>query len=553
MDVNKNPAQEMALDIELDDTRYLVKSLLFLALPLLIYFAADDLLTGRWVIGGLLSLMTLALVTAFLFTLKTRDKGKERRIHLIGLSAFSALLGLVSIYTFGVEGQVNRLPWAYLFVALVLVAFEIRWGLLWAGAFLALLVGSIFHFAPPASLLPQGLLPRFTVSCVLMVVIFGRLRNARQRRQRDLVVKHVALRESEQRLGEAKLLLEQAIEERALTEEALRTSEEKYRRLVENAYEGVCVMQDGVVKYVNPRVEEFSGYRRGEMIGRPLVEFVAPIDRAGLIDRHQKRLRGEEVPQSYEARLIDATGQVRWFNISGALIEWEGRPATLNLLLEVSERKRAEEALKSALKEKEVLLREIHHRVKNNMQVISSLLSLQAHNAKDERLIEAFKESQGRVRAMALIHETLYRSDDMATIDLREYLSTLAQNLIQAYQTTPGRMNLRVEAEKVALGLDQAVPLGLILNELVSNSLKHAFPRRQEGTILVGAKSIGGQEVEVAVGDDGVGLPPEVDWRRTKSLGLQLVVGLVESQLGGSVAVSSERGTCFTIRFKVSK
>jgi two-component sensor histidine kinase len=218
---------------------------------------------------------------------------------------------------------------------------------------------------------------------------------------------------------------------------------------------------------------------------------------------------------------------------------------------EIDERMRAEEQIKTSLEEKVVLLKEIHHRVKNNLQVISSLLNLQSQSIRDREALEIFKESQNRIRSMALIHEKLYRSHDLAKINFAEYVRSLASFLVRSYRAQAGPVGLKVQADDVALSIDAAVPCGLIVNELVSNALKYAFPDGREGEIRVVLQPDHDQHMTLVVGDNGVGFPDDVDFRDTESLGMQLVNTLVE-QLDGTIELHKEGGTEFEIVFASS-
>jgi two-component sensor histidine kinase len=212
------------------------------------------------------------------------------------------------------------------------------------------------------------------------------------------------------------------------------------------------------------------------------------------------------------------------------------------------ELKRIQNELRHSLQEKEVLLREIHHRVKNNMQVIQSLLRLQAGKSGDPRLKKLFQEGQSRIHAMSLIHEILYHSENLARIDLREYIGQLTRQLLQIYGEKGRRVSIQVSGE-ISLRIDQAIPFGLILNELFSNALKHAFPRGRGGGISLEVDRSGESSCTLTVKDDGVGLPEGLDAKNSRTLGLQLVQGLVEHQLGGSLDMASEKGSTFTIHF----
>jgi two-component sensor histidine kinase len=210
-------------------------------------------------------------------------------------------------------------------------------------------------------------------------------------------------------------------------------------------------------------------------------------------------------------------------------------------------RKRAEGQIRTALQEKEVLLKEIHHRVKNNLQIISSLLDLQSDYIEDEQTRQLFQESRNRVKSMALIHERLYRAQDLAKVDFAEYIQSLARDVFRSYRTHATGIALRVNVEDVFLGVDTAIPCGLMINELVSNALKYAFPDGRGGEICVELFSDNGQ-FTLAVRDNGVGFPKDLDFRNTESLGLKLVVTLVK-QLKGTIALHRDGGTAFEIKF----
>ncbi len=214
------------------------------------------------------------------------------------------------------------------------------------------------------------------------------------------------------------------------------------------------------------------------------------------------------------------------------------------------QRMRAEEQLKESLKEKEILLREIHHRVKNNMQIISSLLMLQEELSKDEKVTEMLKDSQNRITSMALIHEKLYRSENLSKIDLNEYIDDLVSSLFQSYGVSESKVALNINVENVLLGIDTAIPCGLIINELISNSLKHAFPECKNGEIKISLRSTDENMIELLIGDNGVGIPKGVDFRKTESLGLHLVNILVENQLHGEIQLNRDKETEFKIKFR---
>jgi two-component sensor histidine kinase len=217
-------------------------------------------------------------------------------------------------------------------------------------------------------------------------------------------------------------------------------------------------------------------------------------------------------------------------------------------ILQREKEKMQGELLSTRLSTQETLLKEIHHRVKNNLQVISSLLSLQSGYTTDASVLGMFKESQRRVESMALIHEKLHQSEHPTRIDFREYVHTLCTHLFASHGVRTEMINLHIDMDAVTLEVDTAVPCGLILNELVTNALKHAFPAGRRGAIRINLHSNGAGSFLLLVRDNGVGLPPAVNFRQTPSLGLQLVCALTD-QLDGRIALDSEQGTTFKITF----
>jgi two-component sensor histidine kinase len=220
----------------------------------------------------------------------------------------------------------------------------------------------------------------------------------------------------------------------------------------------------------------------------------------------------------------------------------------------ITERERAESQIKESLEEKEVLLKEIQHRVKNNLQAISSLLNLQSQHSRGKRSTEKFNEAQNRVQSMALIHEILYQSEDLSRINLGEYIQNLGVYLFQSYGVKSDDIALKVNVDNISLGVDKAINCGLIINELVSNSLKHAFPRRKKGTIRIALSSHNDtgdstrRSYTLSINDNGVGFPKDLDFRNTKSLGLQLVITLVK-RIKGAIKLNRNNGTEFRIVF----
>jgi PAS domain S-box-containing protein len=348
------------------------------------------------------------------------------------------------------------------------------------------------------------------------------------------------------------LTISRDITERKQAEEALRKSEGLFRAIFETAQDSIFI-KDRTLNYiqVNPAMEKLFGQPASKLIeltdddlfGEEAGAHISEVDSRVLggeiiKEEHTKPVKG--IPHTFhviKVPICDSSGEI--IGLCG-------------IARDITERKRAEEQIKASLREKEVLLKEIHHRVKNNMQVIISLLNLQSKHVKDKHDLEIFKDSQNRIKSMALIHDKLYQSKDLASIDFAEYIENLASHLFNTYSVSSSAIKFVADIKDVPLDINTAIPCGLIINELISNSLKYAFPDGQEGEILIKLYASKEDTSTLIVSDKGIGLPEDLDFRNTESLGLQVVVALVE-QLKGTIELDRSEGTAFKIVFKKSK
>lgn len=329
--------------------------------------------------------------------------------------------------------------------------------------------------------------------------------------------------------------------------------EDSFRRVVEWAPTAmVLVAADGRIVLINAQTERIFGYTRDELQGLPVEvllpeRFVArhPDERNGFFGHPHPRPMGSG--RDLYARHRDG-GEFR-VEIGLNPIETEEGVMVLASIVDITERVRAQQGLEKALREKTVLLNEVHHRVKNNLQLVTSLLNLQANHTADPQLRAILGESQSRVRAMSLTHQLLYERKDYSRIDLGEYLGRLVQLLISSYRERNTLITVRksLPDEPLSLDFERVIPCGLVINELVTNAFKHAFPTGQRGEIHIALHAVEG-EIELTVADDGTGLPAGFDLNGVTSLGLQLVPLLVD-QLGGNLTIKSSPGTRFTLRF----
>jgi len=513
------------------------------------------------------------------------------------------------------------------------------------------------------------------------------------------------LRKLKERLAQ----LEKRENEHRRTEEALRESEEKYRTVVTRANDGIAVIQDEIIQFVNPRLAQMGEYTAEELVGHPFVEFLSNEEIQSTLNVYEKRMAEEEGASKYEMQLRKKNGDYIFAEVNTSLIPYQNKPAALIFIRDFTRRKRTEKLkdsifriseaavssetlddlfrsihmviadlmpannfyialydpqtdmlsfpyfvdeydqpdaprkpgrglteyvlrtgapllaspeafnelvgrgevelvgapsidwlgvplninnktigvlvvqsytegvrfgeeekeilkfvsdqiamavhrkkteaqIRASLEEKDVLLKEVHHRVKNNMQVISSLLNLQSRHISDAGVLEMFRESQRRIRSMALIHERLYQSSDLSRIEFSQYLQNLATHLFHSYQVDSSRIRLSMDTEEIFFNINTAIPCGLILNELVSNALKHAFPNGRNGEVTLELHRILGDGYVLRVKDDGVGFPEGLDFRRTETLGMQIIVTLV-NQIDGRLDLNRQSGTSFTIEF----
>lgn len=343
------------------------------------------------------------------------------------------------------------------------------------------------------------------------------------------------------------------ISESKQAEKTIRESEERFRQLAENIQDSVWLMSAEFTDllYLSPAYEQIWGRSREELYADPLkmMEWVHPEDKILLEEAMGRVLQGESTNTEYRIFLPDGT--IRWvcdrafpiYDESGKIYRIAG------IGEDISDRKLTDARIQAALREKEVLLKEIHHRVKNNMQVISSLLQLQAQYIEDEATLTLFEESQTRIHSMALIHEQLYQSEHLDRIALSPYVENLVANLYQSFGCGNTSIKFNLKVDPIYLNIETAIPCGLIINELVSNSLKYAFISSLAGEISINFHEINNSQFHLTIQDNGRGFSANFDLENTETLGLRLVK-MLAYQLEASIAIDSQRGTCYSLIFQ---
>lgn len=349
-------------------------------------------------------------------------------------------------------------------------------------------------------------------------------------------------------------LLKKEMEQRQIISETLRESQQQYYDTMEASQAGIFIISDNLFTYINSSLADLFRMDRAEMIGTSPLNLISNENRQLVQDNMRRRFSGEEIPP-YRIRCIRPDGSDFYAEVWAKIAVWQQRSVMVGTITDVSDQKLSEDKiqqqdqqLQRSLAEKEVLLKEIHHRTKNNMMVVISMLDLQMEELEDQRVKTIFLEMEDRIRAMALVHEKLYQSPDLSEIEAESYIREIAESLI-ANMVLGDRVCLDIDVADLSINIDYAVPLGLVINEIVTNSVKHAFPGNQSGVITISLKKSERREIELSICDDGIGLPKRFDVLSSNSFGMQIITSLVRMQLSGTIKICRENGTGYSIKF----
>jgi PAS domain S-box-containing protein len=340
--------------------------------------------------------------------------------------------------------------------------------------------------------------------------------------------------------------------EREQALEDTREAEEKYRALIETTDTGYVIIDDrGKVLDANTEYVRLTGHLTlDDIINRSVTEWTSPADRERNAAAVESCMRQGFI-RDLEIGYIQPDGKTVPIEINATVIESNEGSRILTLCRDITYRKTVFDNLQASLREKEVLLMEIHHRVKNNLQIISSLIALQAGKITDKEVLMLYEDLNSRIKAMSLIHERLYQSGDFARIDFAEYITIITSDLQSTYRLFCGNCSVEYDTDHIELDIVKAIPCGLMLNEIISNSFKYAFPATfaGHGTILISFHERDSETIELMVSDNGVGLPPSIDPEKKKTLGLSLIYLLAE-QIQGTIRIDRAGGTTYTIIFR---
>lgn len=331
-------------------------------------------------------------------------------------------------------------------------------------------------------------------------------------------------------------------------QDALEKSETRYRTIFENTGTLTLIYNEKMdILLMNSEFEEFYGLPEYETKTKlNIMDLVTTEDKERFYGYHAiKKVNPEAVPKNYELNLINSKGEAKSFITNTQPIP--NTDKNLMSLIDITPQKKAEKLIQESLHEKDMMLREIHHRVKNNLQIISRLLSLQSDSVSNENDFDLFMESQNRIKSMALIHENLYQAENLSHINFKDYLNYLSKQLLMSYSLNK-RVSLKMDCDDIYLGIETAVPCGLLVNELITNSMKHAFPDGRSGNVYISLKQVNNQ-YELIIRDDGIGIPPNLDFENSTSLGIQIVHSLV-NQIDGELEINNDHGAEFKVKFQ---
>ena len=387
--------------------------------------------------------------------------------------------------------------------------------------------------------------------------ILGYVCVARDMRQINTLIIDIEYARSE--LEEWSRTLERKVDERTeelrLANQDLESIEQKTSAILKSIGEGIVTIDlNSTIQYANQELLEIFGYSFEELKGQHVHMLMPKKYRR----RHTKGFKRyiEGVPSKTLGQRLELEGLRKdnsifplELRIEDAIIGEKNRFFTA-AIRDITERKQTEDQIKASLKEKEILLREIYHRTKNNMAVICSLLNLQSKYTKDKKVLEIFKETENRIKSMSLVHTKLYQGKDLSSINLKSYIKDFTHGLFMAYQIDYSKIFLRLMADDIYVTIDSAIPCGLVINEIIVNSLKYAFPNKRKGEIRIELCKTDIGEIDLRIADNGIGMPKDLDPKNTDTFGLQIVTNLIEHQLKGKVVMDLGNGVEYRITFK---
>ncbi|MBF0559411.1 MAG: PAS domain S-box protein [Nitrospirae bacterium] len=343
------------------------------------------------------------------------------------------------------------------------------------------------------------------------------------------------------------------ITERKQAEEKLTESNERFRSLVETTSDWIWELDEsGIYTYVSPKVKDLLGYEQQEIIGKSPFDLMSQEEAKRVAEEFGAIVNARRLFAGLENTNLHKDGRLVVLETSGVpIFDAEGKfRGYRGIDRDITERKKAEEQIEQSLREKETLLRELYHRTKNNMQVITSLLGLQSRGIDDKKTLQILEDTKDRIQSMALVHEKLYKTKNLSQVYLDDYIKDLANALMKSHNVDKEQISVHTDVERIPVSIDTITPLGLVINELMTNALKYAFPDNKKGEIIIKGSLNEDEIIEITFSDNGIGMPQNINLKKTESLGLTIVRTLVVSQIKGKLEMQTNKGTAFIIKFK---
>ena len=340
------------------------------------------------------------------------------------------------------------------------------------------------------------------------------------------------------------------ITERRYADQRIREGEGKYKHLVESIEEGMIIVDEQEnITFINKAARKIFGYYAEEMDSMSFKNLVSTDDYKRLQLKTNKRIKGKS--SKYELEIFRKDGEKRLISVAASpLFDDQDYKGSIGIFVDITEIRKAEERIKSQLREKEVMLQEIYHRVKNNLQIISSMLKLQASYIDDEYATQLFRNCQFRVKSMSLVHEKLYNSNDLSKISFSDYTESLIKNLFASLNINGNRIKYELDINDVNLNISIAIPCGLIINELITNALKYGFPDKKKGLIKISMNRLDNGKMNLTVRNNGIDLPTNFDMNKLSSFGMRLV-DILKNQLEAELIIERKEGVAFSLIFAI--
>ncbi len=507
----------------------------FIGIPVITGFITDDFLAGRFKDVFFLLPMLLPLIILLILLKKLTNKRSIELLYYAVFYFFFLFFCAYIISKLSFTGDLSQLPWLYIISFLTFIIFGHKKGLALTIVLSLILIFMFYINTVPLQVSPVDLSVRFLISILIITISLYLIERRREKYKKQLIDNQIELLSSKNKLIASNAELE--------------SSEKKYRLITETSIDVIFQLDhQGNVTYANNALDKMFGASPNESVGMHFIDFVHQDDHSKALELFKALQNGDVIKTDLKAKHKNKNGFPILLSVVPTLSE-EKLIAVTGMIRDITQMKENQDKLAKSVMEKEILLREVHHRVKNNMQTIISMMNLSARNHTNPKLNELFSDFRNKIEAMSLIHELLYQSEDISRIDFKQYLRKLCNGLMESYREKGKNIALTLGSCNGPFDIEQSLSLGMLITELVSNSMKHAFPLKRKGNIMVELFSENNTDFTLTVQDNGCGIQSVADPKKT-SLGLRLIYAIAERELGGNLKIESDNGTKTSIFFK---